>query len=527
MTIPGLDAEDAAQQLGAAGVDNLVTNAERICTYEQQRIEFSNEGIIQALGEQYKILLAEEIRIEERLHAAPPPGDLRRLRRRGIYAWAITVLLTVAGFIFTLLTFAPFRLGWKSWLYCGGIAVVTPFLVEKLLEGPKMERVLKSLTAVAAVAGLASLMFLAIIRGDLLAQEIHQSAAPAVILDDAQPLPEPQNNFYSSTLVLLRSALLLMAFTMEVGAGLALREAWRSVSDNSEDWGKLRRELVEVRQAKVEIIRQATWLRNGPAIFAARFRRDFYRSLLSNAARSAMTKLLVLVIGVSFLAAYRAQAEDHLDLVIAIDLTQSVAVSGPDGKSEFQKNVDGVTRVLTETPAGSHVTVLGITDHSFAQPYILLSVRVPDDPGYFGEHLSSARSQLVRAWKLRATHLDPHFQQTDIFGALLLASQVFAQKPDVGRKMLVIFSDMRQSSAGFDMESLPIVPTFMTLATRCGAVPALHNVQVHVLGADGAARSTAYWQSLRVFWGSYLQNAGATLESYSVLRELPQTSISD
>ena len=38
-----------------------------------------------------------------------------------------------------------------------------------------------------------------------------------------------------------------------------------------------------------EVLVQATMLRNEPEIFAARFWRDFYRALLSNAARSAMT----------------------------------------------------------------------------------------------------------------------------------------------------------------------------------------------------------------------------------------------
>jgi hypothetical protein len=33
------------------------------------------------------------------------------------------------------------------------------------------------------------------------------------------------------------------------------------------------------------------------------------------------------------------------------------------------------------------VTVIGITDHSFGKPDILLSARIPDDAGYFGERL--------------------------------------------------------------------------------------------------------------------------------------------
>jgi hypothetical protein len=524
MNITGLEAEGAAQQLGTEGVDNLVTNAERICTFKKQHIELTNQALIVRFQGQYKVLATEEHQLWERLQMAPPPGDLRRLRRRAIYYWSITVMLTVAGFFATLLSFAPFRLGWKSWLYCGGIAVLTPFLVEHLLESKSMEKVVKALTAIAAAAALGSLMLLAVIRGDLLARQIHEDSAPAVVFDDSPPQPATQNTFYDSALVLLRTALLLMAFAMELGAGLVLREAWRSTPDSSEDWNKLRKELAEVRRCMVEIACQVTMLRNEPGIFVARFWFDFYRAMLSNAVRSAITKLLVLILGLFLLAPERAHAEDHLSEVVAIDLTQSVATSGPDSKSEFQKNVDGVTLLLSEVPAGSRITVIGITDHSFAQPYILLSARVPGDSGYFGERLAAARSQLIRAWKLRSSHLAPQFQQTDILGALQLADQILSQEPDAGNKTIVIFSDMRQSTLDLNLEAPKIVPPFATVTKRCGGVPALQNVQGYVLGADGAGKSSAYWQSLQTFWKDYFHNAGAVLKAYSVLRELPQVT---
>ena len=524
MTFSGFDAQGTAQQLGTDGIDNVVTNAERICTYETQRIALSNEPDILSFKGQFDVLVVEQQRIEDRLRMAPPPGDLRRLRHRAIYAWTLTVLLVVAGFAFALLSFAPFRLGWKGWLYCAGIAAVTPFLVEKLLEGKNMEAIVKGLTAVATTAALASLMLLAVIRGDLLAHQIRQDSAPAVVIDDSDPEPpsRPENTFYDSTVVLLRAALLLMAFTMEVGAGLAIREAWRTAPDASEDWEKLRRELVDVRQRQAEIIRQVTMLRNEPAVFAARFWRDFYRSLLSTAARSAITKLLLVACVVTLFAATRAQAQSGPNLVIAVDLTASVAVSGPDAQSEFQKNITGVTRVLAEAPAGSHITVFGITDHSFAQPYILFSAQIPSDPGYFSERLGAARGQVVRAWKLRSARVGPTFQQTDIFGALHLASEIFAERPDLCPKELVIFSDMRQSTPDLDLEQSSSIPTFSALARKCRPMPTLRGVRIAVLGADGAGKPLVYWQGLQMFWKEYFRETGATLQNYSVLREPAQ-----
>jgi hypothetical protein len=524
MIIPGFGPESAAEQLGTEGVDNLVTNAERICTFKQQHIEFTNQGPIVGLKGQYDLLLAEERRLLDVLQLAPPPGDLRRLRRRAIYYWSITAILAIAGFFATLLSFEPFRLGWKAYLYCGGIAVLTPFLVERLLETKSMEKIVKALTAIAAAAALGSLMLLAVIRGDLLARQIHQDSAPAVVVDDSQPQPETQNTFYDSTTVLLRAALLLMAFAMELGAGLVLREAWRSTPDSSQDWKELRKELVGVRQRMTEIACQVMFLRNEPSIYRTRFWYDFYRSMLSNAVRSAMTKLLVLIMGVAVLAGRAVLAQNHLDEVVAIDLTQSVTTTGPDAKSDFQKNIDGVAHLLSQVDAGSRVTVIGITDHSFAQPYILLSARVPDDAGYFGERLAAARNQLTRAWKQRSAHLTPGFQQTDILGALRLADELFDQQPDADRRTLVIFSDMRQSTPDLDLESPNLLPPFATFTTRCGAIPRLRNVQSYVLGVDGAGRSSAYWQSLQCFWKDYFQNTGSALKSYSVLREIPQAT---
>ena len=276
--------------------------------------------------------------------------------------------------------------------------------------------------------------------------------------------------FYDSTVGLLRLALLLLAFAMEVGAGLVLRETWRSAPDNSEDWNKLRKEQGEIRIQMCALANQIIALRNEGAIFVMRFWRDFYGAMLSIAVRSAMIKLPVILLAASIWSAVRALAETHTSVVIAIDLTQSVVINGPDNKSEFQKNVDGTAKVLAQVPCGSHVTVIGITDHSYAQPYILLSAHIPDDPGYFGERLTGARDQLIRAWKVRSSCLAPHFPETDILGVLQLADDIFAQDPGAEQKTLLIFSDMRQSTHDLDLESPAIVPSFETwqgAAARC------------------------------------------------------------
>lgn len=510
--------------MGGQGVEKLVTDAERICTYEAKRISLENEAAIIRLQAEGAIQFAEEKRIADRLALAPPQGSRRRLFWRRVYYWAVVVILAVTGFFSTLLSFAPFQLGWMSWLVSAGMAVLTPFLVDRLLENPGMEKVIKALTGVAAVASLTSLMLLALIRGDLLAQQIRESEASAVVIDGAPTQPSSPNTFYDRATILLCTALFLMAFATEAGGGLALHEAWRSTSDDSEDWAALRRQLISIRWRMGEIASEITMLRNAPGIFVARFWRDFYRALILNATRSAMTKLLMATFALSLLFGPRAHAEDRLNLVIAIDLTRSVAATGPDGRSDFQKDIEGVTRLLAQVPAGTRLTVIGITDHSLAEPYILMSARLPDEPGYFGERLNAARGQIVRVWTERSTHLTPSFRQTDIFGALELASQLFAQSTDPGRKELIAFSDMRESTSCLDIEHIKLVPTFQAVPQNCGEMPILRNVHVYIAGTYGAGESIAYWQSLQNFWTGYFHRTGAILEGFTVLKELSMSS---
>jgi hypothetical protein len=167
--------------------------------------------------------------------------------------------------------------------------------------------------------------------------------------------------------------------------------------------------------------------------------------------------------------------------------------------------------------------VLGITDRSFGEPYILLSARVQDDPGYFGEKLQAAHRQLIALWKRRSAQLQPNFKQTDIFGALLTAEHIFTESPQASRKVLVIFSDMRHSTAELDFESGNSVPSFAQLKQRSDTMPvaALKGVEVYALGVDGAGKPISYWQSLQAFWREYFEEAGAALRDYSVLRDLP------
>jgi hypothetical protein len=197
-------------------------------------------------------------------------------------------------------------------------------------------------------------------------------------------------------------------------------------------------------------------------------------------------------------------------------------VKGADQKQEFQKKVEAVTRLLAVSPPGARITVLGITDRSFAQPSILLSAELSDDAGYFGERLQAARSRLVSVFRKQASSLAPIAPKTDILGALLTASQLFQASPGC-KHILVVFSDMRSDTPALDLEHARIVSTAFAMqkAEKERLLPDLHGVEVYALGVDGAGKDMRYWQGLRDFWAVYFKRTGAILKTYSVLRDPP------
>jgi hypothetical protein len=513
-----VNAESIGEQLGVESVSNVVSKVEAYCAYEEQRIELTNQPRILALRQEGSLLLEEERKLSERLRHAPPAGDFRSRRQRTAYYWGVTIILTLAAFVFAMLSFEPFRVGWKGYLYCLGIAVATPFLLEQLLEKWNAEHLFKGLAAVACAAALMSLVLLAVIRGDLFAEQM-KNTQPVIILDDVPSEPQPHNDFYAETVSLLRLVMALLAVTMELGAGLSLHEAWRSGSGSSEDREWLGKRLGEVNQRMIAITYEINALQNEGPIFAARFWRNFYRSMLTQSIRSAVTRLLGVALAIVLLVSGHAVAQTR-ELVIAVDLTQSVALTGPDQRTEFQKNIDAVSKLLAQVRADSRVTVIGITDRSFAQPDILLSATVPADAGYFGERLHSAQLQLVRAWKTRSAQLTPGFPHTDILEALMLASEIFNHHPTAEEKILVIFSDMRQHTRELDLESPSLVPRLNKIESSGARIEIANLGGVHLLalGVDGAGKSLPYWQSLREFWTEYFRTSGARLENYTVLR---------
>jgi hypothetical protein len=141
--------------------------------------------------------------------------------------------------------------------------------------------------------------------------------------------------------------------------------------------------------------------------------------------------------------------------------------------------------------------------------------------GYFGEKLASARQRLEIAWKTKSRDLTPSFAGTDLFGAFLVAGQIFQEAGAGRRDVLVVFSDMWQETREFNFGRTTdiCVPEAMKRVRDQKLLANLRGAEVEVLGTDAPGRSKAEWTCVRDFWMRYLAEAGARAREYSVTRD--------
>ena len=510
-------------QLGVEGYDQFVERAKAVSECERQRIELTNQPLIEVKKAEYAALLEKGDELKARIYQANPPHEDLARRRRIIYCWSVTAILVVAGFVLSLYTLEPFQLGLKGLLYCVGIAVATPFLVELALNKLATGKLIRVLVTVASIVALVSVMTLAVVRGELLARHTQEDSSGVLIEGEETPVNQAKSfSFYTDTVPLLQIVMVLLVFAMEVGAGIAMHEAERVSANSGESYAGLQRARAKVQEQLAQLAQEILALQSEPALFVSKFWRDFHWAVLKRSTGNAAKVFMIGALFLLLLSASPAQAQQPLELVVLVDLSRSVGANGPDSRSEFQKNVAAVSQILRQLPAGAHVTVLGITDDSFAQPYFLLPAAISPDAGYFGEKLASARRRLEIAWKARSRDLSPSFPATDLFGALLVASQIF-QKAGAGRRdVLVVFSDMWQETGelNFGRVAEPCGPEVTERVKAQKLLANLRDAEVYALGTDSPGRTKSQWACVREFWTKYFLEAQATLRTYSVLRSM-------
>ncbi len=520
-----VDFRDLGEELGVQAADQTTAIVNDMCGYERQRIERTNQGRIEALTLEGQRLEKERELLEERIRRTPPPSENRFRNFDIAYHGIVALVLMLSGYMSYVLAFDPFEFGWKAYQYSAGAAIVTLFLVELYLRYNQNQKALKIIGGGALVVALIGLVLLAIIRGDILAQKLQQ-LAPALTFDDAAGVPPPASDFYQRTDVLIRIVMATIAIAMEIGSGLAIYELRQLLNRPGVSIESLLAARVMLERQMIATREQICNLSLQGIIFEVTFKRDFCRSLLRRVVQNHSAFLKVLVVGFAvttlLLTGSHAALAEPLNLVIAIDLSRSVDVAGPDQQTEFQKNIAGITKVLATVPAGSHVTIIGITDQSFQLPYTIMAAQLSPDEGYFKEKIAAARQQLVSAWKAKSAKLQPSFPGTDIIGALLVAAEIF-NRDTAERRVLVIFSDMRQNTPELTLAMINGTSSLTDGLRLVHPLADLHAVSVDVLGVDAAGLSVAAWNQLRKFWAEYFKSANAELSTFSILRDFRET----
>jgi len=512
------------EAIGQEAFTEAEDQGENYCRHERQRIAVSNEPKILAAKAEYAHL--EEIArdLKERISKAPLPADVKT-RRRKMWCYRLLVaLLSLSAFVFLLVAFEPFRLGWKAWLYGVGIALVTPVLVDLATEKlePRMPWISKVIVTVACIAALSAQMFIAVVRGNVMREQMTATKAVIVVEgEDSEPAPAGEA-FYNQNAGTLQLAMLLFALSLELGAGIAWHQARRWGVLEGEDRDQLQAQFNEVRGRQIGRGYEVARLQAEPDAFEEQFWRDFRRAItkrLRNGGQRVLP-LLLFAVALAFVGPAEAQSKDRLNLIVAIDLSRSVTdAKGLDGKTEFDRNVVAASHLLATVPAGARVTILGITDRSFREPYILLAAEVDGDEGYFKERLTAARQRLVRTWQDRRAGAIVRFERTDILGTLFIVAQLLRSDPG-WRNVLILLSDMQQDTPELNLATRVRLERAMEAVVQQGSMVRLSGVDVHVLGVGG--KNPRRWQALRGFWVGYFAKAGANLRTYSMMREVPK-----
>jgi hypothetical protein len=511
---------ELGDQVGEAGFRQFLDRADQIRTHEKERIEIVTDIESAPLKAQLEVLTHryDELQQERREAATKTMLDVRWIRRAHV---VMTCALCGAGFFLCESTLSQFALGWEVWAISMGQATTLAVSTDKLLHVWKTQRFLIALVATAFVAGLVTLISLALIRADLFAFLMHQQLTTSGI-NDQNALGE---SFYTSTGLAMRIFTAALAISMELMAGVMWHDL-KVASVNREPVKDLDAKILKIEEEVADILAKLHDLKNRGKAFEATFKRDLAIALLRGIRESGVAKWAAAITLCVLLSAPFAHARAHTDVVALYDLSISMGTSNAPDASDKRKTLTGI---LMNLPPDSSVVVIGITDMSFAQPQILLTGEVPADPGPLPlfNRIVAARRKLAADIASKPERFLPRYNGSDIVGAIKYAAEHFKAAPPTSSRILAIVSDMRQVSSDLDLESPPIIdaPLASKRLLKSGLVLALPNVDVFVCNANTSRRSTAYWDSLKTFWTELLRQAGARLRMYSPTDDIPSFQI--
>jgi len=204
-------------------------------------------------------------------------------------------------------------------------------------------------------------------------------------------------------------------------------------------------------------------------------------------------------------------------VIILLDLSGSSLSKDYKGEEEFQKNLKVIPEIIKQLKPNTFLRVIAIKEMSFGKPFIIIEGLIPAERGVFNEKEAKAKLSLIKCWeKLKPEKAN--FKRTDIFGSLVLASNLFTDKDGI-TKIIIILSDMRECGREFDLEKPASIDIkILEKIKDSGLIPSLKGVKIWVLGVHSSGKTEVYWKTLKEFWLRYFEQAGANIISYSMDR---------
>jgi hypothetical protein len=510
---------NTAFNIGKAAAERSFDHGEKIMTHEKRRRELVNDGEIIECRARLQILAEERccLRALLRHHA---DGDLNSAARRQ-YCICAAAILILAGLSFSHLALEPFGLGWQAWPVAVALAIMCAILGDYLFEHFGSLRFVGTVVAVGFCAGLAGVVSLAHLRADVLTLYLKAAVSTGSI---GGIQAADATHFYESSVPRLRALFSLYAVATEIAASLLVWEIRRTPSVPTSTMANAKERLTIIEPEMAHLASEIVFLQNEPAIFEAEFLRDFYRGLGDTSARRGVRPFGRLAAAAVIGAALARIAHGQPTVVVIPDFTRStVMAQSAVGKNEYERNIDATASVLCRLPVGTRFHVVGITEKSFSNPLVLLSGQIPTNAGPLTllNRIDIARSGLAAEFKASAKTIRVNARKSDVIGAVFIASEMLRDAQE--KRVLVIFSDMRQSAPPLDIERPMVVstPASLRLVESRHLIADLRGVDVWILGVDAAGKSVEYIRTLRQFWIEYFRKAGATLRSFSMLRDMP------
>lgn len=211
-------------------------------------------------------------------------------------------------------------------------------------------------------------------------------------------------------------------------------------------------------------------------------------------------------------------------VMVLFDLSETT------NKPEIRKNyTEGFKLVLQSFKTGDDIEVGLITENSIAQQRLPIRFELPpldydtDNTLLLRKYRNIADSMVTvkvdSLWKIAdsiLTNGGRKVMKTDILGAIKFSEKILKSFPMEKRKILVIFSDMREDSQSynFDNENLNTarIRKIIEQERSRNNLPDLSNVKIYVAGAN--APTTTKYNQIQEFWLKYFEETGALIEPH-------------